>query len=142
MANRKGNRTPGSRVGNGAGKGDGWGGQPRGYSRVRFIEGNTAATDCAGDTRKAKQALREQRTEALEDQLYALAFEAERQETQVQAASRLHAIYNGMPVQATITHTTDDLGSMSDADLRDELARLARESGLAGEGSPPKGLPN
>lgn len=73
--------------------------------------------------------MKEERTEDLEDLLYDLALNAERTETRITAAVRLHAIYNGSPVARQITASVDDLESMSREELEAELDRLTGTMG-------------
>jgi hypothetical protein len=74
-------------------------------------------------TREEKAALKERRVAALEDRLYHLALNAENEMVRINAAARLHAIYNGAPVARTITTIADDISEMSDDAIRAELAR-------------------
>jgi hypothetical protein len=107
---------------------------------VPFDFENLAATAVRPD-RAALKAFRQRRAEVLEDHLYKLALEAEREEVQVQAATRLHAIYEGLPVARVINTTVDDVGAMSDDALRDELARLGGEAASAAAGTASQGMP-
>ncbi len=123
----KANKT--TRYGNGAGQGDGWGGPAKGAGRGSpplLIPGLDAAKR---DRALTRQALKEERTEDLEDLLYDLALNAERTETRITAAVRLHAIYNGSPVARQITASVDDLESMSREELEAELDRLTGTMG-------------
>lgn len=117
--------------GNGAGQGDGWGGPARGASNK--VKATVLALVPGCDAAKrlnaaAKRELREARVEQLENILFKLAKGAERQETQVAAAARLHAIYEGTPVARQITLQVDDVAKLSDDEIRTELARLGGEA--------------
>lgn len=124
------------RVGNGAGHGPGHGGPAKGAGRGGDAKPFTADSPTRewypggkGDPMKMaaradRREIRRQRVEEIEDHLYDLALNAERQETQVLAATRLHAIYEGQPVARQITANVDDVSRLNDDDLRNELARL------------------
>ena len=140
-----------TRYGNG-GHGQGWGGPAKGAGRPIPLKAWDSRSETRqtipggrGDevkmkTRAERRAIRQERAEALEDHLYKLALSAEREETQVTAAARLHAIYEGQPVARNITATVDDIGQLSDDDLRDELARLGGTRTEAPEGAAPESL--
>ncbi len=117
----------------GRGQGPGWGGPASGsvrHANAPFASGNHVATFVRMD-RAERKALREARAEHMEDVLYRLATSAEREETQVSAASKLHAIYEGQPVARNLNASVDDVGSMNDRAILDELARLSRETASA-----------
>lgn len=119
------NRT--TRYGVGAGQGEGWGGPARGCGRSPvLIPGQPAA-------KRARSAVKAQRREELiaelEDMLFDLAMNAERAETRIAAAVRLHAIYMGPPVARVVTVRADELSHMTDQELRGELERLSRDDG-------------
>jgi hypothetical protein len=115
------------RYGNGVGRGTGWGGPARGASQSQaekassFTSSNQPVEPGARWDRRRE---REVRTQQLEDMLFALAGRAEREETRVTAAVKLHAIYNGQPVARNITLNTDDVSDLSDEQLRAELERF------------------
>ncbi len=116
--------------GNGAGcgfsSGDGWGGPARGGGdrpARPFGVGNRAALAVRPDRRERAEQ-RRQSTEEMEKLLYHLALHAEREETQLAAAVRLHDIYEGAPVAMAVTVQVDDLTGLSDDELRQMLAEL------------------
>lgn len=133
----------------GHGQGDGWGGPPRGagsgFERAFFNSENSRdATAKREADRKAgkmsKADLRRQRTEELETLLYELAMRAEREETQVSAATKLHAIYNGQPIARNVNVQADDISQLSDDELRAELARTSGTSLAPDEGDSAPGM--
>jgi hypothetical protein len=135
---------------NGPGAGDGWGGPARGAGRgnpPRNFNSDTAKTarEKQASDRKAgvmsKADLRRQRTEQLEDLLFDLATSAEREETKVSAATKLHAIYNGQPVARNLNVQADDISQLTDDELRAELARAGGTSPTLGQGDDPAGMP-
>src|SRR6476646_6856394 len=135
---------------NGVGAGDGWGGPARGAgvpdeNRPFDSESGRAAAAKRIADREAglmsKADNRRQRSEALENRLYELAFGAEREETQVAAAVKLHAIYNGSPVARNLNVQADDISQLSDDELRAELARASREAPASVEGAEEAGMP-
>ena len=92
--------------------GDGWGGPAKGKGTAEKAAPFTPETGAAAGAAPRVQdraALRAERTAALEDRLFALSQEAEREETSVSAARALHAIYNGTPV-ASVQHSGPDGG--------------------------------
>ncbi len=118
--------TRGTRYGNGVGQGDGWGGPAKGLGRgspPMLIPGCGKAKRESAISRREE---REARAEELEDILLHLARYAEREETQVVACVKLHAILVGHPVARQVTAPDDDVASMTDAELYDELARIGR----------------
>lgn len=116
--------TKGTRHGNGVGQGDGWGGPARGSGRgsaALLIPG------CDGSKRpigRSRRELREERAEALEDLLFHLAMHAEREETQIVAAVKLHEIICGPPVARQVVEDMDDYSHLTDAELVAEHARV------------------
>ena len=133
---------------NGPGVGDGWGGPPRGpgngRERENFKFGNSLYAKRDADRRAgivSKADIRRQRTEELEGLLYDLAFHAEREETQVSAATKLHAIYNGQPVARNINVQADDISQLSDDELRAELARTGGAPSAPDTGTEEAGMP-
>lgn len=142
-----GRKRPGGRTaaakGNGAGEpgqGDGWGGPAKGAGAgpEALIPGQPEekAALTAENVRG-----RVERVSALEDKLFTLAMTAEREETQISAAAKLHAIYEGQPVARQISAQVDDIERLNDAELRDELARLSRAGTEAKAGTAAKGVP-
>jgi hypothetical protein len=118
---RKGNST--TRYGDWVSAGDGWGGPAKGLgSPVKDIRAHGPRAP------RLKSALRKEerahRARVLEDELFRLSQEAEREETRVSAAAKLHAIYEGQPIGRQITYSTDDLGELSDDQIAEELAKL------------------
>jgi hypothetical protein len=122
---------------NGVGAGEGWGGPARGVGVAdenrpfdsdsgRKAVARKIADREAGVVSKAD--IRRQRTEELEGLLYDLAFHAEREETKVSAATKLHAIYNGQPIARNVNFQADDISQLSDDELRAELARTGGTS--------------
>ena len=91
----------------GPAKGPGWGGPAKGLGHGGPAVALTPEMRSAGgkashdqsDEAKMRRQIRKERTEALEWKLYQLAMEAEHQNVQMQAAARLHEIYNGKPRQ-------------------------------------------
>jgi hypothetical protein len=135
---------------NGSGQGDGWGGPPRGTGngnqRGIFNSENARAAATKKITNQeagvmSKADIRRQRTEELENLLYDLAHNAEREETKVSAAVKLHAIYNGQPVARNLNMQADDISQLSDDELRAELARAGGEATAAGQGIEATGMP-
>jgi hypothetical protein len=135
---------------NGPGQGDGWGGPLRGAGNsnkrgvfnsenARFAVTKKIADREVGIMSKAD--IRRQRTEELETLLYKLAIGAEREETQVSAATKLHAIYNGQPVARNLNVQADDISQLSDDELRAELARASGETLAPDEGVEVAGMP-
>lgn len=113
----------------GWGQGDGWGGPARGPgvpTAPVMIPGQPA-------DKRARSAAKKRRSEALqaelEDLLFNLAVGAEREETRLSAAARLHAIYCGPPVARVMTAAVDDLSGLTDDELEAELARLSKLPG-------------
>lgn len=134
----------------GPGVGDGWGGPPRGAgngNQRRNFNSETAKSAVAKQSsdRKtgvmSKADIRRQRTEQLEDLLFTLATSAEREETQVSAATKLHAIYNGQPVARNLNVQADDISQLTDDELRAELARAGGASSAPGQGDDTAGMP-
>jgi hypothetical protein len=148
MPRRKGNGAGHGGPAKGAGQGDGWGGPAKG---VKVPRGTSPKTPGFGDfepgntlqmNRTGKAEMRAARTEMLEEKLFNLAMDAEREETQMNAAARLHAIYNGQPVAKTVTANADDIADLSDDAIRAELARIRGDGAEAGEGAKAPGLPH
>lgn len=139
-------RTSGTRIGNGVGKGDGWGGPPKGADPAHepmhapFAVGNSISSLPVN----ARTELRRHRAAEMEDTIYRLAVDAEREETRLAAATKLHAIYEGTPVARTVTFTANELSDLDDAAL--EVRREALEAKLRGDprgtSEAPSGKPN
>jgi len=123
-------RTSGTRRGNGVGKGDGWGGPAKGAGSTEPLDGVRHLSKDE-DLKADKKA----RAEALKDHLFKLATTAERQETQVSAATAWLDREEGKPIARTVTTTVDDVGQLSDLELAAEIARLKREIGDAPAGA-------
>lgn len=124
------------RVGNGPGhggpaKGSGgpelWGGPAKGPGRGGDAQPFTADSPTRTAPRTLNSAerrlLRAERTARLEDMLFELAEQSEKDETRVLAAVRLHAIMNGQPVATNINLGADDVSGLTDNELAAELAR-------------------
>lgn len=86
------------RRGNGPGKGAGWGGEAKGASKSRFVEGELQPMQGKQGTAAVVQA-REARLAMLKDHLFTLALEAEREETQLSATVAYLNREEGMPKQ-------------------------------------------
>jgi len=104
--------TSGTRHGNGAGKGDGYGGPARAPGdkqnlRTPFEPGNQVT-----HVRRGPEA-----AQALKDHLFALATTAERQETQVTAAVAWLNRHEGTPIARNINLTPDDVTVLDDGTL-------------------------
>jgi hypothetical protein len=134
---------------NGPGQGDGWGGPARGSGHgsergVFNCETSRAAVAKQHANREAglmsKADIRRQRTEELEAILYRLAVGAEREETQISAAVKLHAIYNGQPVARNLNVQVDDVSQLTDDELRAELARTGGTPPAPDEGDTAAGV--
>lgn len=85
--------TPATRRGNGAGKGDGWGGPAKGPGNH-----GPSAGYIKPELLEAIQADKARRLEILKDHILSLALTAERQETQLQAAIAYCNREEGTPV--------------------------------------------
>lgn len=148
----------GRRKGNGVGKGpaggDGWGGPPKGAGSKKKLAdvkpGFTPETaviartsQMIGEDRvgKSHAEVKRDRSIALEDMLYGLASAAEREETRVSAATKLHAIYNGTPIARNININSDDISNLSDDELRAELERTGGTAFETGAGTAAPGVP-
>ena len=117
-------RPRGNGVGCGFSGGDGWGGPARGGGNrpaQPFGAGNGAALAIRPDRRERAER-RRQSTKEMEELLYHLALHAEREETQLAAAVRLHDLYEGAPVAIAVTVPVNDLAGLSDDELRQMLA--------------------
>jgi hypothetical protein len=121
----------------GFGKGDGWGGPAKGPTQVA-APGPRFTRDMQPTDRSTYATTREMRLKRsawLEDKLMHLAEVAEREETQLAAATKLHAIYNGQPVARNITLNTDDVSDLSDEQIRSELERFGDPAASAETGT-------
>lgn len=127
-------QTVGKRVGNGAGKGDGWGGPAQGESTSRIKPGDPDGIQARASD-PVVLADKEAKAALLEDHLFSLAFNAERQETQVSASNAWLDRVKGKPIARTVTTTVDDVSQLSDLELTAEIARLDREIGSVKAGS-------
>lgn len=135
-------QTCGTRRGNGAGKGEGWGGPARGAGH-RFVKGEVLPAQGKGTTAAYAEA-REERNRLLKDHLFDLALRAERQETQVSAAIAWLDRDEGKPIARTVTATVDDVSQLTDLELAAEIARVERElaQAQAGAGEAAAGKPS
>ena len=116
----------GTRRGNGAGKGDGWGGPARGASASRILPGDpTGVQALSRDPDIASK--REDRLQLLRDHMFHLALNAAREETQLAAASAYLDREEGKPIARTVTAAVDDVSQLSDLELAAEIARIDRE---------------
>ena len=126
--------------GNGAGKGDGWGGPAKGAgskspAQPSFAQGNTLH---AANPRNGHPGTQTERAAELRDHLYHLALNAQREETQVTAARAYLDRVEGTPIQRVVNHNADDIAALSDDALaarQEDLARALRE-GPGGAASP------
>lgn len=104
MSDRK--QAVGTRRGNGAGKGAGWGGPAKGAG-TRFAKGEAQPLQGKSNTAPVVSQ-REARIAALKDKLFALATDAAREETQLAAAVAYLNREEGLPVARQISATVDD----------------------------------
>jgi hypothetical protein len=95
------------RRGNGAGKGEGWGGPAKGASTSRYVEGETQPMQGKSRTSEVVRS-REERLAALKDKIFDLASSAEREETQLAAAIAYLNREEGLPIARQLTATTDE----------------------------------
>lgn len=122
--------------GNGAGKGDGWGGPARGASASRIRPGDPEGIQAMSNDADVK-AEAARRADELRDHLYHLALNAERQETQLAASVAFLNRAEGMPVARHLTANVADPSQLSDADLA-AIATAGRTAPVAAEGDPPE----
>jgi hypothetical protein len=99
-------QTVSKRIGNGAGKGAGWGGPAKGAG-TRFVKGQVQEGQGKGGTAPYVEK-REERLAQLKDHLYTLAINAQREETQLAATVAFLNREEGMPVARQLTATTDE----------------------------------
>lgn len=102
--------------GNGAGKGDGWGGPAKGAGGPPIKPGDPDGIQAMSNDPEVK-AKAADRAEELKDHLYKLALKAERQETQLAATVAYLNRAEGMPIARTVTATVADPNSLTDAEL-------------------------
>ena len=105
------------RRGNGAGKGAGWGGPAKGAGKP---PGSPEAGRPPRDVAALKAASREARIEALKQKLADLAFNAQREETQLSAAVALLNREEGLPVARQISATVDSADKVLRIEIVDE----------------------
>ena len=114
----------------------------------QFAPGNPGYTDAGGGPNGGhgskptpKTLERAERIRRHHENLDAIAFNPEMLASARVAAS-VHALdrLEGKPVQPTINANVDDVSRLSDADIRDELARLLRAGVAAGEGTDEPGV--
>ena len=83
----------------------------------------------------AIQADKAARLDAVKNKIFDLAMNADRQETQLSAAVAFLNREEGTPIARSITVQTDDLASLSDAELAERLAHFERVAAAAGDGA-------
>ena len=130
------------------GKGDGWGGPPKGAGRggearnsrpeknrpdvapkvPSFADAPKAGpgrghVSVSGEDRRARDA---ERSEIAQEKLFSLVTTANRQETQLSAAVALLNRIDGMPIARNLNANVDDLSRLSDVELQAERERLGR----------------
>lgn len=115
--------------GNGVGQGDGWGGPAKGADPARKPKSTAAALVPGCDTAKRQDAaVRRERKDIVSEEMFAklvhLARHAEREETQLAAASKLLDRIEGLPVARQIITDETDISRMTDEELHVEIARL------------------
>jgi hypothetical protein len=118
----------GTRWGNGAGAGDGWGGPARGASTAKpranasaLIPGQPPGKRAITEVRRQSEA---EIAAEMREKILHLARYAEREETQLAAACKLLDRIEGLPVVRTIMAKDDELSRMTDEEIRAELERL------------------
>jgi hypothetical protein len=130
----------GNGAGHGAGKGEGWGGPAKGAG-TRFVAGEVQPLQGKGGTAPVVEK-REDRLALLRDHIWNLALTAQREETQLAAATAYLDREEGKPIARTVTATVDDVSQLSDLELAAEIARIDRELAAAkaggGEAAPGK----
>lgn len=126
----------------GSSQGTGWGGPARPNNKgVKDIfdedpEKAAAAKKYFMDKRPELLASKKERVRAMEDVLLDIALnEGQHPGTRVNAASRLHAIYEGNPVNKNINANVDDVSEMSDEQLNAELSRVQGKIAEASSGA-------
>ena len=129
MAERSKYSSGGTRWGNGAGKGDGWGGPATGAGSVVPLGPKPEKLLRGPPTReqRAAKAYRDmadaQIASEARETLLAIMRTAEREETQLAAACKLLDRIEGLPVARVTTTPADDLSKLSDAELQAALDR-------------------
>ena len=118
----------GTRWGNGAGAGEGWGGPARGAGAaspragaLSLIPGQPAEKRAIGAAKRQSEA---ETAAELREILLQLARHAEREETQLTAACKLLDRIEGLPIARTVNAADDAIARMSDNELKAELERL------------------
>ncbi len=123
-------QTFGTRHGNGAGKGDGWGGSAKGASASRIKPGDPDGIQAMRNDAEVL-ARRAARLEATEDTIFDLSQGATREETRLSAAIAYRNQFLGMPTQRQEL----SLRNVNADDLTDdELAAIAAGRGGAASG--------
>jgi hypothetical protein len=110
----------GTRRGNGPAKGAGWGGPAKGASTSRIKAGPEGDAIRAMRWDPDKTVAREERIAALKAKLEDLAFNAEREETQLSAAVALLNREEGLPVARQISATVDSAEKVLRIEIVDE----------------------
>jgi hypothetical protein len=132
---RKGNGLGHGGEAKGAGKGDGWGGPATGAPKRTFNEA-TALLAVAKRDDAAEKALREQRLAAIDDMVFTIAMQAEREETKLSACVAYQTRKLGAPIARTVTATVTDPNAMTDAELAAIAAGGRTASDAAADDSP------
>ena len=137
--------TSGTRRGNGSGQGAAWGGPAKGAAverkeRQNFQQGNTMGS--LPPNLRAEE--RRRRSAEMEDVIYRLAMDAEREETRLAAARALKAEYDGSPIARTVTYNANELSDLDDGALEARRAELEGRlrAGVGGNDPPPVGKPH
>ena len=112
----------------GAGAGDGWGGSARGDAA---IAGPEALIPGQPEEKRLRSTMRERKAaevaEEMKDILYDLAYNAERQETQLSAAGKLLDRIEGLSVQRVIggtVQTVEEIRAANPVDASREYQRI------------------
>ena len=129
----------------GPGQGDGWGGPANGVwekliPQTRMYQPGEKPDVTVTQSSKEKRLKRQQRAERMETIIENLALNAEREETQLAAAVKLHAIDVGLPVARVINTTEENVGALTDDELNRELARLGGTEAAASTGDQAAGV--
>ena len=124
--------------------GPGWGGPPKGASKWgKGSSGKPAVTKMVScKTPEEKRKLKEYRAKRLEDILMNVAETSTFEHSKIMAASKLHAIYEGMPIARNLNANVTDFSRMTDDELREELERVQREEASTIEGTAVEILPS
>lgn len=111
----------GTRFGNGAGKGDGWGGPAKGASTAKPRASAVALIPGQPPEKRAitaaKHLTEAERATVLKDLVFAIAMNGERQETQLAAACKLLDRIEGTPISKAANDTASELAHLTDAEL-------------------------